>query len=104
MLLEEPPPIAPSAPAQPGRIAILSWARDRIALEVDSPSGGFLVLHDVWHPWWRARLDGERVPILRADLLFRAVALPPGRHRLVFTFEPFAGALEELFARLAAHR
>lgn len=104
VLLEEPPPIAPSAPAEPGRIAILSWARDRIALEVDSPSGGFLVLHDVWHPWWRARLDGERVPILRADLLFRAVALPPGRHRLVFTFEPFAGALEELFARLAAHR
>ena len=26
----------------------------RSIVEVDAPSGGMLVLNDVWHPWWRA--------------------------------------------------
>ena len=99
VLLEEAPPAAPPPGARPGRLRIASWGRNAVAIEAEAPDGGFLVLHDPWHPWWRATVDGRPVPILRANLLFRAVALPSGRHSVVFTFAPFTGALAELRGR-----
>jgi hypothetical protein len=62
------------------------------------------VLNDVWHPWWRAELDGAPAPMLKANVLFRAVAVGPGRHRVRFAFHPFAGAWEELKEKLAPAR
>ena len=97
VLLEAPPPFEPPSEARPGRVRILAERNAELLAEVEAPDGGFLVLHDAWHPWWRAERNGEPVPILRADLLFRAVAVPPGRHEVRFVFRPFRGAIEELF-------
>ena len=57
------------------------------------------MLNDVWHPWWTATLNGRDVPILRANVLFRAVQVPPGRHVVRFTFRPLYGAWAELTGR-----
>ena len=65
-------------------------------IEADAPGGGFVVLNDVWHSWWRASVDDQSAEILKANVLFRAVAVPPGRHVVRFTFHPFAGAFAEL--------
>ncbi len=87
----------PDAPA--GEARLIAYGNTRIRIEAQAPQGGFLVLNDVWHPWWRARIDGRDVPILRANLMMRAVALPPGRHVVEFTFHPVAGALAQLRRR-----
>ena len=55
-----------------------------------------MVLNDVWHPWWRASVDGQAAEILKANVLFRAVIVPPGKHIVRFSFHPFAGAFAEL--------
>ena len=94
VLLEEIPPDVTSR--RPGTVAIASYANTRIVLDADSPDGGFVVLNDVWHPWWVADIDGQPAPILRANVLFRAVAVPPGTHRITFVFRPFGGAIREL--------
>lgn len=99
VLLEEPPPLLPPEGARAGSVRILEDRQGELLVEAEAPDGGFLVLHDPWHPWWRAERDGEPVPILRANLLFRAVPLPPGRHIVRFRFRPFRGALEELLER-----
>jgi hypothetical protein len=109
VLLERPPPTLPrSAPALPAQrnegassARILRYANTEVDLEVNAPNGGFLVLNDAWHPWWRAEVDGRPAEILRANVLFRAVAVSPGTHRVHFAFEPLRGAWEELKEKVA---
>ena len=95
-------PGAPAAPAADGDARILRYENTDIDTEVDAPGGGFLVVNDAWHPWWRAEVDGQPAEILKANVLFRAVEIAPGRHRVHFVFEPFRGAWDELKMKLAA--
>lgn len=76
-----------------GKVAITTYANTKVEVEVESTRGGFVVLNDLWHPWWKATLDGEPVGVLRANVLVRAVRVPQGRHIVTFTFAPIAGVL-----------
>jgi hypothetical protein len=100
VLLERPPPaFAPGALG--GTASIARYRNTEVIVETDAPGGGILVLNDIWHPWWRATLDGRPVEILKANVLFRAVVVPPGRHSVRFTFHPFEGALAEIGQRFS---
>ncbi len=102
MLLGRPSRLAPpKADAGGGTVRIVRYANTEVIVDVDAPAGGLLLLNDVWHPWWRAEVDGAPAEILKANVLFRAVQLSPGRHRVRFSFHPVAGALAELKAKLA---
>ena len=90
-----------AAERRPGSVRILDYHNTLIALEADSPDGGFAVLNDMWQPWWFASVDGAEIAIQRANVLFRAVAVPPGRHKILFTFEPLRGAAVQLKAKWA---
>ena len=88
------------ADARPGTVAIVRYSTTAIDVEATSPDGGWVVLNDVWHPWWQVTVDGEPARLLRANVLFRAVAVPAGRHRVSFTFHPFRGALRQVAERV----
>ncbi|MBA1157905.1 YfhO family protein [Microvirga mediterraneensis] len=79
-----------------GQARIVSYRRNSVVLDVESSDNGILVLHDINYPGWEAWVDGERRPILRANLLFRGVEIGPGRHRVEFHFRPMS--LENLVA------
>ena len=74
-----------------GAARIQSYENTQVRVSVDAPDGGWLVLNDVWHPWWRVEVDGVAAPLLRANVIFRAVALPPGARQVRFFFDPGAG-------------
>jgi hypothetical protein len=103
VLLQQPAGLPQGASAgTPGSARLLHYANTEVAVEVDAPAGGILLLNDVWHPWWRARVDLADAEILKANVIFRAVVVASGRHVVRFTFHPFIGALAELRKKLAA--
>jgi hypothetical protein len=102
VLLEEAPYLKEPAhaPRRPGRARIVSYRNAEVVVEADSPDGGWVVLNDLWHPWWFASVDGRPAELVRANVLFRAVAVPPGRHAVRFDFRPLAGAWRQLTGRV----
>lgn len=70
------------------RIEVARWLPDRIELAVRTDADGFLVLTESFDPGWRARVDGRPSPLLRANLAFRAVAVPKGEHRVEMRYRP----------------
>ncbi len=67
---------------------ISAWGPGYISVAVEAKSAGVLILHDVYYPGWIAEVDGVRTPIYRADVVFRAVEVPAGKHRVEFQFRP----------------
>ncbi len=103
-VLLERPSADPQSPRRPGHARIVRYTNTEIEIEAEGEDGGFVVLNDIWHPWWRASIDGAPAPLLRANVIFRAVEVEPGRHRVRFHFEPFSGALASLRQKLTAAR
>ena len=67
----------------------LNHSPRRITYEVETDAPRLLVISEVYYPaGWTAMLNGESVPIHRANYLLRAVAIPAGRHTLEMNFDP----------------
>ena len=45
-------------------------------------------MSDIYHPHWRATLNGEPVPILVGNYALRAILLEPGTHLVEMVFAP----------------
>jgi uncharacterized membrane protein YfhO len=87
---------APAAQAPAGQARIVQYGRNAVTIDVTAAQGGVLVLHDIFYPGWEVTVDGERRPLLRANLLFRGVEVAAGRHRIEFRFDPLS--LDNLIA------
>ncbi|TCR69937.1 hypothetical protein [Bosea sp. BK604] len=96
VLLERDPPPLPTGSAQAGSVRIVDYGTTEVNLATDAPRGGYVVLNDVWHHWWQVEVDGKPAELLRANVLFRAVAVPPGRSTIRFVFRPFQGLYADI--------
>jgi len=73
-----------------GEASLVSYGPDRVEIRYDANRDCFLYLSDTYYPGWRAYVDGRETPIYRANLAFRAIEAPKGRHRVVFTYVPYS--------------
>lgn len=81
ILAGEAPPQAEPAPTsalQGAEISVLDSRPDRVTFRVRTDSPAYLVVATTWYPGWQATLDGEPVPLHRANLAFQAVTVPSG--------------------------
>ena len=99
LLLENEPPSTVDDPVdnEAAGVATISHFENTIVdVDTSASKNGFVLLNSAWHPWWRATVDGKSTDILKANVLFRAVQVPAGRHRIRFEFEPVAGAVADI--------
>jgi len=73
-----------------GRVAISEYGLNHVRLVAESDAPALLVLHDILYPGWEVYVDGERKPLLRANLLFRGVEIGPGHHEILFEYRPLS--------------
>jgi hypothetical protein len=95
------PAEAPGSAFQ-GSAAIAARGFDAVTIDVEASSPGYLVLVEAFHPGWTAAVDGEPAPLLEANLLFRAVRVPAGRHSVEMRYWPLALDAGLALAGLAA--
>jgi hypothetical protein len=71
-----------------GNCRIASYEANRVVVDAEIRKRCYLILADSFHPGWEVKINGRKGDILRANLLFRAVILPKGKHRIVFQYRP----------------
>jgi hypothetical protein len=93
---------AGTTPLGDGSATIREYLPNRVIVEVQTALPGYLVLTDIWFPGWKCTVNGSPAPILRADFLFRAVAVPAGKHEVCFQFRPASYYWGKQISMLAA--
>jgi hypothetical protein len=97
LVVEDPTQPIPSTAEVTGTARIESEIPERVTIRTECGTSSYLVLADTFDPGWKATVDGSPAPIRPAYVAFRAVALEPGSHTVVFTYAP-AGFAEGLWA------
>ena len=102
LVLEEPLPSEVKLGEQSGGVAkIIDYQPNRVEIRTSSSQIGLLFFSDNYFPGWRAMVDDQPTKIYRADYTFRAVIVPKGERKVVFSYQPQSfrtGALVSLAA------
>ncbi len=94
VILEQPPDVPPAPPTGPETVELVAFEHQRVVLDVTLTAPGIVVLSEIAYPGWNVRANDRgstslrSLRSLRAYGLLRAVALPAGRWRVEWRFEP----------------
>ncbi len=66
---------------------ILRYERENVLIDAEARADSVLVLSDLYHPFWRVRVDGKEARQFPVFHAFRGLRLAPGRHRVEFYCE-----------------
>lgn len=59
---------------------------NKIIIQTDFSADKFLVYNDNYHPGWRAYIDGKKSPLYRANMAFKGLWIPEGKHTLKLVY------------------
>jgi hypothetical protein len=90
---EPPPPLVVPGPSAPVvAIPKTEWTARHVngfELDVSASAPSVLVISQIHYPGWKAYIDGNSVPVTRANYAFPAIFISPGPHHVRFSFEPW---------------
>jgi hypothetical protein len=112
-LIEEPLGFR-SEPDPQAKAWVVEDRGTRLDVQANNRTPGFLVLGDLYHPGWKATVNGRPVRIFQTNYIQRGVLLPAGQNFVRFEYRPAslyaglgisaAGLLLGLAVSLAARR
>ena len=82
-------------------ITFKHYEPNELIYEINSQAGGTVVFSEIYYPEWQAFVDGEEVPVGRADYVLRAINVPGGKHTVRLLFEPKSVTITETIAYCA---
>lgn len=85
-LTETPDPVPAGGQSDLPAPVFLKDGLDEVVLQVSTPEAALLLLADMDAPGWKVDVNGQEKPLLQADLVLRAVALPAGDHEVRFHY------------------
>ena len=88
VLSKETQPNAPISTS--AKVELVKYEPNNVLLKCRTGQEAFLYAAEAFYPGWRAYVDGQRTEILRANLAFRAVKVPPGEHTILFKYVPIS--------------
>jgi hypothetical protein len=71
-----------------GSARVVSKAVNIENIEVNSANAAWVVVPTNWDAGWSAEVDGQPVPVVRANYTFQAVPIPAGGRQLRLTYQP----------------
>ena len=85
---EEFAAIEQTAAATLADCTVTDYQPNRLVLETNAPSDGWLMVSDRWSRSWHALVNGIEQPVSGANFIFRAVPVTRGNNRVEFSFQP----------------
>ncbi len=73
----------------PDKVEMISYRPNKVQIKMQISSEQALVLSDAYYPGWKGTIDGEQIPIYRADFFLRAILVPSGHHWVDFVYHPW---------------
>ena len=70
-----------------GSIELVNYHPDRMTYSFSSTDKELAVFSEIYYDGWKAYVDGQEVPISRANYVLRAIEVPAGDHDIIFEFE-----------------
>ena len=81
---------------------LVSYGGQRVVIQATASTRSLLVLTDDFYPGWNATVDGHPASVQRVDYLLRGVSIGPGRHTIVFSYQPASWAIGLVISLLSA--
>jgi len=71
-----------------GTVQLTSYRPNELIYHADLNQEGIVVFSQVWYTaGWKAYVNGQEQPLIRADYILRALVLPEGQSEIVMKFE-----------------
>jgi hypothetical protein len=87
--LIEKNPAAPIQTFDSSAVSVTEYRSNKITIEAYTDKPSLLVLSEIYYPHgWNAFVDGKETEIYKTNYILRSVAVPAGRHKVEFVFEP----------------
>lgn len=72
-----------------GSIRLLSYKPNELEYACETAAEQFAVFSEIYYEkGWNAYLDGQLQPHAQVNYVLRGMLIPPGKHQLIFRFEP----------------
>ncbi|KKR79536.1 MAG: hypothetical protein UU24_C0006G0030 [Candidatus Nomurabacteria bacterium GW2011_GWA2_40_9] len=76
-----------SKEAGKARLKMKEFLYGRMVFDFESKQKEFLVIADAWHPLWKTKANGDYLPIIKTNEIFKGVILPAGKYDITVFFD-----------------
>ena len=87
-VVDAPAPAGRSVAESSDYVEVSRAAAGALTVAAQNAHRRFLVISEVWHPGWRAAVDGRAAPLYQTDIALQGLWLEPGRHMIDLRYWP----------------
>ncbi|MBK9292673.1 MAG: YfhO family protein [Bacteroidetes bacterium] len=79
----------PASDSLSGKVELLSYEPNHLVYKAELEKESFVVFSQIWYTaGWKAYVNGEEKPLIRANYVLRGLRLPAGESQVEMKFEP----------------